>query len=148
MEVDLVGVVDFEVIEIMHTRYPYSSSLLGIDWEYENYVIIDLKRETMTFEANGMNVILLLDPYHGLRYTKLAHDVMERDVLNQIYHVTSRKRVDYINPTVDRSLGLKTIYSFGEDSKESMEDYYYQTHKIYSQRCATIESICWIGKEL
>ena len=102
----------------------------------------------MTFEANGMNVILLLDPYHGLRYTKLADDVMERDVLNQIYHVTSRKRVDYINPIVDRSLVLKTIESFGGDSKESMEDYYYQTYKIYSQRCSTIESVCWIGKEL
>ena len=42
MEVDLVGVVDFEVIEIMHTRDPYSS-LLGIEWEYENYSTISFE---------------------------------------------------------------------------------------------------------
>jgi hypothetical protein len=40
------------VIEIMGEKDPYPT-LLGIDWAYENYVVIDLKKETMTFESDG-----------------------------------------------------------------------------------------------
>jgi hypothetical protein len=53
VEIDVAGVkttTDFEVIEIMGDKDPYPS-LLRIDWAYENYAIIDLKRDTMTFEA-------------------------------------------------------------------------------------------------
>ena len=51
MEIDVVGVkttTNFEVIEIMGDKDPYPS-LLGIDWAYDNYAIIDLNRDTMTF---------------------------------------------------------------------------------------------------
>ena len=51
IEVDLVGVnrvVDFEVVEIMGEKDLYPT-LMGIDWAYENYIIIDLKKEIMTF---------------------------------------------------------------------------------------------------
>jgi hypothetical protein len=54
VEIDVVGVkivADFEVIEIMGDKDPYPT-LLGIDWAYENYVMIDLKKDTMTFEAD------------------------------------------------------------------------------------------------
>jgi hypothetical protein len=67
MEVDLVGVnivADFEVIEIMGDKDPYPT-LLGIDWAYINYVVIDLKKESMTFEADGMQLVQPLDPYLG-----------------------------------------------------------------------------------
>ncbi|WP_160144215.1 retropepsin-like aspartic protease, partial [Parafrankia sp. Ea1.12] len=50
VEIDLAGVktyADFEVIEIMGDKDPYPA-LLGIDWAYENYGIIYLKKETMT----------------------------------------------------------------------------------------------------
>jgi hypothetical protein len=46
VEIDVVGikiVADFEVIEIMGDKDPYSA-LLGIDWAYENYVVIDLNK--------------------------------------------------------------------------------------------------------
>jgi hypothetical protein len=65
VEIDVVGVktiADFEVIEIMGDKYPYPT-LLGIDWDYENYVVIDLKKDTMTFEEDGIKIVQPLDPY-------------------------------------------------------------------------------------
>jgi hypothetical protein len=47
--------VNFEVIEIMGEKDPYPS-LLEIEWAYENYVFIDIKREIMTFEVDGTKV--------------------------------------------------------------------------------------------
>jgi len=46
VEVDLGGVkivADFEVIEIIGEKYMYLA-LLGIDWAYESYFIIDIKK--------------------------------------------------------------------------------------------------------
>jgi hypothetical protein len=51
VEIDVAGVkttTNFEVIEIMGNKNPYPS-LLGIDWEYDNYAIISLKRDTIKF---------------------------------------------------------------------------------------------------
>jgi len=39
---------------------PYPS-LLGIEWAYENFFFIDLKKEIMTFESYGMKVTQPLD---------------------------------------------------------------------------------------
>lgn len=46
----------------MEEKDPYPC-LLGIDWTYENYVVIDIKKELVTFEADGMKVTQPLDPY-------------------------------------------------------------------------------------
>jgi hypothetical protein len=35
--------VDFEVIEIVDDSYPYPT-LLGIDWEFENNAMLNLKK--------------------------------------------------------------------------------------------------------
>jgi hypothetical protein len=61
-------VVEFEFIEIMEDKGP-NHTLLGIDWAYENYAVIDLKKDTMTFEANGIKLVQPLDLYVGPRYT-------------------------------------------------------------------------------
>jgi hypothetical protein len=55
-------VVDFEVIKIMGDKDPYPS-LVGIDWPYDNYVVIDLKRDTKKFEVDGIKLVHPLDPY-------------------------------------------------------------------------------------
>jgi hypothetical protein len=84
MEIDVVGVkttTDFEVIEIMGDKDPYPA-LLKIDWAYDNYAIIDLKRETMTFEADGIKVVQPLDPCLGPRYTEPVDPNMESDALD------------------------------------------------------------------
>jgi hypothetical protein len=79
VEIDFVGVKtidDFEVIEIMEDKDPYPA-LLGIDWANENYAVINLKKDTMTFEAGGIKVVHLLDPYVGPIYTEPTNNNME-----------------------------------------------------------------------
>jgi hypothetical protein len=41
---------DFEVIEIVDDTKPYPT-LLGLDWEFDNQDIINLKTRKMTFES-------------------------------------------------------------------------------------------------
>ena len=58
VEVNIAGVktyTDFEVIDIMGDKDPYPA-LLGIDWVFENYAIIDLKKELMIFEDGEVRV--------------------------------------------------------------------------------------------
>ena len=61
--------VYFEVIYIMGDKYPYPE-LFGIDWAFENYKIIDLKKELMTFEVEGVRVIHPPEPYQGPSFIK------------------------------------------------------------------------------
>ena len=71
--VDLDGVrnlADFEVIEIIDDSTPYPA-LLGIDWAFDNQVIINLKKKTMSFESNVIQVIGPLEPALGPRYIGL-----------------------------------------------------------------------------
>jgi hypothetical protein len=112
VEVDLDGVktiFDFEVIEIMGEKDPYPA-LLGIDWAYENFVVIDIKKELMTFEADGMKVTQPLDPYRGPHFMDLVEGNMEEDTLDHLYTLTIGKWADYINPTA-RWLGKLAQYS-------------------------------------
>jgi hypothetical protein len=86
VEVNLDGVkeiADFEVIEIIGEKDQYLA-LLDIDFAYENYVFIDLKKEIMNFEADGMKVNQPLDPYQGPLYTNLVDENMEHDFLDQL----------------------------------------------------------------
>jgi hypothetical protein len=106
VEIDVAGVkimAKFEVIEIMGDKDPYPM-LYGIDWAYENYAVIDLKKDTMTFEAKGIKVVQPLDLYVGPRYTEPTNNNMEGEDLDQLYTVTAGTRNDYINPTVNGSV--------------------------------------------
>jgi hypothetical protein len=65
--VDIDGVrtfVYFEVIEIVDDNFPYHV-LLGIDWDFNNSTMADLRKRQMTFERDGIRVIAPLDPYEG-----------------------------------------------------------------------------------
>ena len=69
--IDLEGVhklVDFEVIETIDGSMPYPA-LLRTNLAFKNQSIINLKKKTMSFEGNGIQVIGLLDPTLGPRYT-------------------------------------------------------------------------------
>ena len=73
--VDLNGVcnlADFKVIEIIDDSTPYPA-LLGIDWTFNNQVIINLKKKTMSFEGNGIQVINPLDPTFGTEIQIINH---------------------------------------------------------------------------
>jgi hypothetical protein len=111
VEIDVVGVktvADFEVTEIMGDKetYPF---LLGIDWAYDNCAVIDLKKDTMTLEADGIKVVQPLDPYVGPRYTDPTDNNMEGEDLDQLYIVTTGEREYYINPTTDGSVSWRRI---------------------------------------
>jgi len=84
VEIDVAGVKiidEFEVIEIMEDKDLYPA-LPGIDWAYENYVVIDLNKGTTTFEAEGINIVQPLYPYVGSRYTEPTTNNMEGEDLN------------------------------------------------------------------
>lgn len=69
--VDIDGVwslADFEVIEIIDDSNPFPA-LLGIDWAFDNLVVINLKKKQMTFEGHNIRMIAPLDPSTGPRYT-------------------------------------------------------------------------------
>ena len=68
--------VDFKDIKIMGQKDPYPS-LLGIDQAYENFIVIDIKKEIMNFEENGMKVTQPLDPYQGPLYMDSVEENME-----------------------------------------------------------------------
>jgi len=68
--VDIDGVrpfLDFEVIEIVDDSCPYPV-LLGIDWDFNNLTVVDLKKIRMTFKADRIRVIAPIDPDEGRRY--------------------------------------------------------------------------------
>jgi hypothetical protein len=72
--VDLDGVctmADFEVIDIVDNTSPYPT-LLGLDWDFDNQTIINLKTRKMIFESGEYIVIAPLDPSEGGRYVEPA----------------------------------------------------------------------------
>jgi hypothetical protein len=84
-------------------------TLLGSDWDCENYIFIDIKKDTMNFKSDGMKVTQPLDPYKGPRYTEPKNDNMEIDAINYLYTSTVRKQVVYTNPIADGSVSWRSF---------------------------------------
>jgi hypothetical protein len=105
----------------MGEKDPYPS-FLRKDREYNNYYVIDLKKESMTFKVDGLKVVQPLDPYLGPRYTKPSKDNMDPDFLDHMYTMTKGNCADYINPTTDGSVNWKTIQSIKKDSEATFEN--------------------------
>jgi hypothetical protein len=98
--VDLDGVrtnADFEVIEIVDGTRPYPT-LLGLDWEFDNQAIINLKMRKMTFELGEYRVISPLDPSEGERFVEPT--CLDLEEINQLYRTTTQEEY-YANPTED-----------------------------------------------
>jgi hypothetical protein len=55
---------EFEVIEIMDDNQPYPT-LMGLEWDFDNQEIINLKRREMIFEVGDLKVTAPLDPSEG-----------------------------------------------------------------------------------
>lgn len=98
---DIEGVctiVDFEVIEIMDDNNPYPT-LLGMDWEFENLAIINLKKRKTVFEKDNMRVIVPLDSSEGVRYTEPIKVEYCVAYIENIYQVTTKEE-EWVNSTV------------------------------------------------
>jgi hypothetical protein len=119
VEIDVVGfktTTDFEVIEKMGDKDP-CPALIGIDWAYKNYAIIDLNRDTMMFEEYEIKVVQPLDPCLGTIYIEPVDHNMESDALDQLYTIIEGTRPYYINPTTDGSVNWRSIQFANEDSE-------------------------------
>jgi hypothetical protein len=101
--VDLDGVCtkeEFEVIEIVDDTTPYPK-LLGLDWEFENQTIINLKTRKKTFESREYRVIAPLYPSEGERFVEPT--CLDLEEIRRLYRTTTRDE-DYVNPTIDMIL--------------------------------------------
>jgi hypothetical protein len=105
----------FEVIEIVDDNFSYPA-LLGIDWAFENFTVVDLKKICMKFEKYGLRVIAPLDPYEGPRYTEPIREEDHRFELENIYKLTT-KHQDYINPTTNGNLSWRSDNTGSYESK-------------------------------
>jgi hypothetical protein len=90
---DINGVrtfTDFEVIEIVDDNCPYPA-LLGIDWDFNNSTMVDLKKICMKFERDGLRVIAPSDPDEYQRYTEPIREEDHAYELENIYKLTTRQ---------------------------------------------------------
>jgi hypothetical protein len=150
VEIDVAGVKtvdDFEVIEIMGDKDPYPT-VLGIDWAYDNYAVIDLKKDIRTFEVEGIKLVQPSDPYVGPRYTEPTDNNMEGENLDQLYIVTVGMREYYINPIVDESVSWRSIQSVDEDSELAFDSWKQGSYETFSRRCAIVRETRWVGTEV
>jgi hypothetical protein len=75
----------FEVIDIMDENQPYPT-LMGLEWDFYNQSIINLKRREMIFEVGDLKVITPLDPSERKRYIEPPRG---NDIEN-LYNMTTR----------------------------------------------------------
>jgi hypothetical protein len=78
------SVADFEVIEIVDDNQPYPT-LMGLEWDFDNQVIINLKRREMIFEVGDLKVMTPLDPSKGMRYIEPTRG----NDIDNIYNMTT-----------------------------------------------------------
>jgi hypothetical protein len=115
--VDINGVRSFayfEVIEIVDDSCPYPA-LLGINWAFDNSIVVDLKKRCMTFEKVCLRVIAPLDTDEGPQYTEPIREEDHTFELENIYKLTARQQ-DYINPTANGNLSWRSDNTCSYDS--------------------------------
>jgi hypothetical protein len=98
--VDLDGVCTkskFEVIENVDGTTPYPA-LLGLDWEFYNHDIINLKIRNMIFESGEYRFVSPLDPSKGERFVEPT--CLDLEEINQLY-ITTTCTEYYVNPNKD-----------------------------------------------
>ena len=122
--IDIDGVysfANFEVIEIIGDSRPYLA-LLGIDWEINNMVFIDLKKIQMTFEDTQIWVIAPLDPFQGPRYIEPIRAEEEACNMDSLYQMTANQS-DYINLIAEGNISWRCDSSCTSDSNVGLENW-------------------------
>jgi hypothetical protein len=121
MDIDRVRTfADFEVIEIVDDSFPYPA-FLGIDWAFDNSIVVDLKKRHIKFERDGLRVIAPLDRDEVQRYIDPIREEDHAYELENIYKLTTKQQ-DYINPTVDGNLSWRSDNACSSDSEEALEN--------------------------
>jgi hypothetical protein len=145
MEIDGVGMFAyFEVIEIVDDSCPYPT-LLGIDWDFNNSTVVDLKKRRMMFERYGLRVIAPLYPDEGQRYTEPIREEYHVYELENIYKLIARQQ-DYINPMTDGNLIWKSDSACSSYLEEALEKWKNKMYEVSTRRCARLtREVRWIG---
>jgi hypothetical protein len=126
VQVNIEGVkinLDFEIIEIMDISDPYTA-LHGIDWAFDNKVVLNLNKRQISFEIDTVCMVAPVDHYEGDRYNDTMDEYGWRSTIENIYNIIGY-RDDYINPTIDGELSWRTIKSYNMDSEGAMERWLY-----------------------
>jgi hypothetical protein len=110
---------NFEVMEIMDDSDPHST-LLGIDWAFDNNVVLNLKKRQMSFETDTLHMVAPLDPYEGDQYNDPMDEDVQSYVVENIYKITQYREY-HINPTTYGDLIWRSVKSYDSDSEEAME---------------------------
>ncbi len=145
MDIDeLRTFADFKVIEIVDEKFPYPTQL-GIDWAFDNFIVINLKKRRLMFEGDGFWVIAPLDPEKGCKYTKHISEEGHAYELENIYKMIAQQQY-YINPTKDGNLSWKSESACLSDLEQALEKWHNRLYQVSTQRCARLmKSLNWIG---
>jgi hypothetical protein len=85
MNIDGVhSIAYFKVIEIVDNSQPYPM-LMGLEWAFENHVIINMKKREMIFEVGDLKVTAPLDPTKGKRYIEPT----KGNEIDNLYNMTA-----------------------------------------------------------
>jgi hypothetical protein len=123
------------------TPYP---TLLGLDWEFDNQMIIYLKKRNMVLKVEYLKVIAPLDPTGGKRYVEPT----KRKWIDNLYNMTAQMD-DYVNPIDEGILSLRSIISCTLDSKDALENWKQRMHEVLTRKCARItRALRWIGTKI
>jgi hypothetical protein len=110
--------------------------------------MIDLKKYTMTFDADEIKVVQPMDLYVGPRYMEPTYNNMEGEELDQLYTVKIGMREDYINPTVNGSVSWRSVQYADEDLELEFDSWQQGSFEIFSRRCATLRETRWVGTKV
>jgi hypothetical protein len=89
---------------------------MGLEWEFYNQAIINLKRREMIFEVGYLRVTAPLDPTEGKRYIEPARG----NDIDNLYNMTTWMD-DYVNHTTYGVFSWRSIDSFASDLEEGIE---------------------------
>jgi hypothetical protein len=129
----LHSVANFEVIDIMDDSQPYPT-LMGLEWEFDNRAIINLKKREMIFEVRDLKITERLDPIEG----KIYIDPTRGNNMDNLYNMIAWMD-DYVNHVADGALSWRSISSFASNLKEGLENWQQRMNKVSTKRCAH----CW-----
>jgi hypothetical protein len=126
---------------------PYTT-LFGIDWAFDNDVMLNLNKRQISYETNTLHVVAPLDLYEGDRYNDLMDENAWSSIIENIYQIIKCME-DYINPTVDGELSWRSVNSYDIDCKDAMERWKKKLYEFSIHGCVRItKQVHWIGSEL
>jgi hypothetical protein len=134
------------VIEVMDDLDPYSS-LLGIDWQFDNNVMLNLKKRQILYEIDTLCVIAPLYPNEGDRYNEDMNGDVQRSIIEIIYQIIGH-REDCINAMIYGELSWISMHSHDIDLEDDMDRWKNKLYEVSTRIYEKITKVvCLINTE-